>query len=235
MPLTEDERYLAEKCFGYGRWQAKYWFVGLEERLDPSDKGDRSKRAKAFRKLNRDGLCDLFEFHKEIGEDEWFGGIKLQPTWGRLIWLLMKYLPHGDPGYSSLLRYQNLHWGRSDGDTLVTELSGLPADSAAEGRKLDHERFKNCQRELKKIKEDRIKELSDRVVKYQPELVIMYGKTQKQHWPIIAGIPLELDVPARAMGGKPLFLYTSHRNGYGLTNEYWEHVAAALSREYVDH
>jgi hypothetical protein len=187
MPLTEDEIYLAENCYGYGNWKAKYWFIGLEERLSPRDNGDRTNRANAFRKLNKDGLCDLVDFHKEIGEDQWI--TKVQPTWGRLIWLLKNYLKD-DIGHCSLLRYQTLHWGRTNGDTCITELSGLPADSTARGKSLDSERFKDCKDRFDELRTNRIKILHDKIQKHNPELVIFYGKTQEQHWGKIAGCDL---------------------------------------------
>ena len=33
MPLTDYELELAENCYGYGCWEAPYWFIGIEERL----------------------------------------------------------------------------------------------------------------------------------------------------------------------------------------------------------
>jgi hypothetical protein len=180
MPLTDDELGLAKSCYGYGRWGAKYWFIGIEERLDTRENGDRTTRAEAFRKLNTDGLCDCREFHQEIQIDGW--ETELQPTWRRLIWLLKKYLKDLDDSQTSLLNYQRESWGNAKGDTCVTELSGLPSDSSVEGRRLDHERFKDCKAQFKEIRTRRIENLSGKIEEHNPKLVIFYGKTQLESW-----------------------------------------------------
>ena len=226
MPLTEDELYLAENSYGYGNWEAKYWVVGLEERLSPSDRGDRTKRADAFRKLNKDGLCDLIDFHREIGEDRWL--TEVQHTWGRLIWLLKNYLKE-DLGYSSLLCYQNHHWGRTNGDTCITELSGLPADSSVTGRALDRERFKDCKRQLDEIRMKRIEELGRKIQKYEPELVVFYGlgQTQGKYWKDIARTELAYDDVVKA--GKTAFVWSPHPNTHGRRKEKWKDLGRKLA------
>jgi hypothetical protein len=54
---------MARGCFGYGRWDAPYWLIGLEEGMS----GTLDNRIRAFQKLDKDGLCDSRKFHHEIG------------------------------------------------------------------------------------------------------------------------------------------------------------------------
>jgi hypothetical protein len=223
MPLTDDELELAKNCYGYGPWGAPYWFIGIEERLDPTEKGDRTKRAGAFRRLNTDGLCDRREFHQEIGIDRW--ETELQPTWGRLIWLLKKYLKDPDDSHC-LLNYQVNSWGNAKGDTCVTELSGLPSDSSVEGRKLDHERFKDCKVQFKDIRTQRIKNLSREIKDYEPKLVIFYGKMQVEYWRQIANCELHFDRIVRP--GATSFAFTCHPNMHGRRREEWEALGNLL-------
>ncbi len=225
MPLSKDELELAENCYGYGRWNAPYWFIGIEERMAPSENDDRSKRAAAFRKLNSDGLCDLHEFHKEIGEDRWL--VELQFTWGKLLWLLKKYLDH-DAGHASLLRYQHLELGRSTGDTCVVELSGLPADSSEAGKKLDRERFKDCKKQLNEIRTKRIEKLGRKIQEHEPKLVVFYGygRTQGRYWKGIAKTELAYDGVVKA--GKTTFVWSPHPNKRGRRKDEWEELGRKL-------
>ena len=223
MPLTDYELELAENCYGYGCWEAPYWFIGIEERLDPYEKGDRTKRAKAFEKLSTDGLCDLHKFHQEIGIDRW--QTELQFTWGRLIWLLKKYLKKTDDD-SCLLKYQINSWGNSKGATCVTELSGLPADSSKEGRRLDRERFKDCKDQLDRIRMQRIKKMICKIKEHKPELVIFYGKTQVTYWRQITDCELHFDEVDKP--GATSFVFTCHPNMHGRKREEWEALGNLL-------
>jgi len=98
--MNDDERELALNCYGYGRWDAPYWFIGPEQGKGKLEQKDVTDRASAFRKLNRDGLCDCRAFHTEIKDERWHfkeEGIRhkdmppLQATWKSLILLLMAY------------------------------------------------------------------------------------------------------------------------------------------------
>jgi hypothetical protein len=68
--MNEDERALALTCYGYGRWNAPYWFIGPEQGQGKWENKALIERARAFRKLNRDGLCDCRAFHIEIKEKD---------------------------------------------------------------------------------------------------------------------------------------------------------------------
>jgi hypothetical protein len=144
--MNDDERELALRCFGYGKWNAPYWFIGPEQGKGKLEKKDVTDRARAFRKLNRDGLCDCHAFHIEISDERWHfkeEGIRhkdtppLQATWKSLILLLMAYQkkPTTDEARIDYQReYQRKCWGNSEGETCVIELSGLPAKNFEESR-----------------------------------------------------------------------------------------------------
>jgi len=224
MPMTNAELLLAESCYGYGRWDAPYWFIGIEERLSPSDKGDRTKRARVFEELNIDGLCDSHEFHYRIGEDRWRN--ELQFTWGRLIWLLKRYLKESADD-SRLLEYQISSWGSSEGVTCVAELYGLPADSTIEGRRLDRERFKDCKDQFDNIRMCRIKRMRFKLIEHMPQLVVFYGKTQTKYWAEIANCELHFDKVVRS--GTTNFVFTCHPNMHGRKREQWEVLGSRLA------
>jgi hypothetical protein len=61
--MDNVEHEMARQCYGYGRWSAPYWFIGLEEGQDPIGK-DLTLRLQAMRDLGKDGLSDCRTFHQ---------------------------------------------------------------------------------------------------------------------------------------------------------------------------
>jgi hypothetical protein len=172
-------RKMAHDFYGYGRWSAPYWFIGPEQGGDGNE-----ERAKAFSELGKDGLCDCKEFHKAINEFRWHREppeeAKLQPTWRRLMLLLMPSLKLGtDP--LALRRYQSRDWGMHEGETCVIELGGLAAKSFR--TPIDRQSFREGR--IKSIKE----RLNERIRQTDPylRLVVMYGSSSRVAWKSICG------------------------------------------------
>jgi ribosome modulation factor len=183
MPLSDDERYLAENCYGYGRWSAKYWFIGWEQGMGEDTIPD---RAKAFRELDsdEDGLVDLCSFHARIEDYRWCGQRPiLQSTWKYLILLLMVFLGKADPDDDKLRRkYQSGHWGNSTGETCVIDLSGIPSASKyltkARERLLSPKEITL----LNEIRQKRLNRIHEEMTEHSPKFVIIYDLDQKSHW-----------------------------------------------------
>lgn len=129
--MDEAELRLASDCYGYGRWDAPYWFIGPEQGQASWENNHLTARFEAFRKLSKEGLSDCQSFHNEIHGTRWHRNsppAALQPTWKFLILLLKTFLK--EPADDESRRdYQRCSWGRSTGETCVVELSGLPATS----------------------------------------------------------------------------------------------------------
>ena len=192
---------MARRCFGYGRWDAPYWFIGPEQGQGSEDLG---LRLKAWCDLGSTELCDLDEFHQAINEHRWER--ILQPTWKKLILLLMTFLDRA-ADTESLRRYQRFEWGRLKGENCIIELSGLAAHNLRESRD-DRERFL----------QERIEVIRERLRQAAPLLVVMYGITQRKSWEEIAGraFPAE-DI--MVSGGTTLAV-AAHPN-YKWANAYW--------------
>ena len=97
MQMNDDLRAMARHRYGYGCWDAPYWFLGLEEGMDPGESDARSERTAAWRSLGSVELDDCQEFHDRI-----FALIKkrnglhgdnavLQRTWRRLLLAFMAF------------------------------------------------------------------------------------------------------------------------------------------------
>jgi hypothetical protein len=78
--MDEGIREMARRCYGYGRWDAPYWFIGPEQGMAPDENNDLKPRVKAWLDLGGQEVSDCREFHKPIGEKRWHREIpQLQP------------------------------------------------------------------------------------------------------------------------------------------------------------
>ena len=84
--LTPDQEAIALDWYGYGRWEAPYWFIGIEPGGDDLDECVRMWNA-----LCRHELIDI-QGYREDGDFDYFSAeAKPQRTWQKLIWLLLAY------------------------------------------------------------------------------------------------------------------------------------------------
>jgi hypothetical protein len=206
---------MALRSYGYGRWDAPYWFIGPEQGQRRREKDDLRPRLEAWRKLGSSELCDCEEFHRAIHEHRWHRDGKLQSTWRTLILLLMAFL-NRRTDKESLRSYQRSEWGRTNGETCVIELSGLAANNQAAVR--DRESFR----------QKRIEVIRERMIQNRPRLVLMYGRAQRQSWERIAGSSFP---PHNVMvSNGVIFALTPHPVSHGRKNAYWEQLGKQLGK-----
>jgi hypothetical protein len=209
----DDELKMARGFYGHGRWKAPYWFIGPE----PGGDINNPLRAKAWTKLGATELCDCKEYCHAIGEERWHreppGKPALQPTWRRLMRLLMTFL--GLPSDNESLRlYQRDRWARvSGGETCVIELSGLSA------------RKKVPQRTVSFL-DERINFICEIIRKDEPEFVVMYGVEERTYWEKIAGCPLIRDGVVKP--GATMFAFAPAPNTHGRKDSEWEELGKKL-------
>jgi len=218
--MNDDMLQMALRSYGYGRWDAPYWFIGLEQGQGPHET-DLGLRLKAWLELGATELCDCREFHKRIGEVRWHfkNPVDLQPTWRPLMLLLMTFL--GRPADNESLRtYQRDQWGNLAGETCVIELSGLAAPKLkAPG---DHNLFLT----------ERVKVISERIQQHKLSLVIMYGRTQKNSWNEIAETAFGKSIPDDnvLMSDTTTLAVAEHPVKHGLPNAYWVDFGTRLKK-----
>ncbi len=212
---------MALRSYGYGRWDAPYWFIGPEQ-----GQGDGSLecRLKAWTELGAGELCDCRQFHRRIEEQKWHRDHKppLQRTWDKLIILLKAF--KGEPSDSKTRQtYQRDELGMLDGETCVIELSGL----AAHNLKVDRGSFRT------EYRPRRIETIRNRIRENVPKFVVMYGTTDKAAWQEIAGCGLEPGKIAICSG--IAFVMAEHPvSRQGVSNGYWQYLGNKL-RERVTH
>jgi hypothetical protein len=217
--LVEAISEMALRCYGYGRWDAPYWFIGPEQGQSRKENGDLKQRLAAWRKLGSMELCDCEEFHLAINEHSWHRDGKLQSTWRSLILLLMTFL-NRPTDKESLRSYQRSEWGRTNGETCVIELSGLAANNLTVPR--DRETFR----------QERIRVIRERMRENHPQLVVMYGTAQRQNWEKIAGGSFPPDNVLVSDGA--ILALTPHPVKHGLSNAYWEELGQRLRSVALD-
>ena len=217
--MDDAECEMARRCYGYGRWEAPYWFIGPEQGKSRKEPDGNSRRLEAWLELGADYLCDCKCFHIKIGDTTRHGEIpKLQSTWRPLILMLMAFLGK-DTKKESLRAYQRDQWGmESNGETCVIELSGLAARNLK--APIDHTQFRP----------ERIEFIRQKLQQYKPAFVIMYGLKDKESWEQIAEHELNSGEPIKI--NTTIAVLTPHPVSRGLGDQYWRDLGEKLRLEY---
>jgi hypothetical protein len=228
--MNEDMLAMARRNYGYGRWEAPYWFIGPEQGMGPHEKG-LDRRLKAWQDLGSRELNDCRAFHCRIGEIRWHfkEPVVLQSTWRPLMLLMMIFV--GKPvDKGSLQNYQRDRWGVLDekaGETCVIELSGLAAPNARKAKSTEL------------LRQERIEVIRGKIHEHRPKLIIMYGKEQKNSWERIAGCTFPPEPKSFLTVGGTIMAFTPHPvsrifdGAKYLGNEYWTRLGKNLSDLYV--
>lgn len=213
---------MARQCYGYGRWDAPYWFIGLGEGM-----GSESlyKRAEAWGELQNEGLCDCRAFHERIRENRWHEKpVQFQPTWRRLMLLLMTFLERDGDDDSLLRKYQSGEWGIREGETCACELFGLPAPNFKTYKTLMNGRFNP--EESKDILQKRIEFIRCKISCHNPIFVVMYGRGARKQWRAIADCSLPDDTICKL--GSTMMVSAIHPTAHGVEDAYWVNLGERL-------
>jgi hypothetical protein len=219
---------MARGCYGYGRWDAPYWFIGLEEGMD----GLLDDRIKVWQELGREtGLSDCRAFHERIGVMKWHSKkpkARLQATWRPLMLLLRTFLEK-PADKESLREYQIDRWGMANGETCVIELFGLPAKDLQAGAAQRGVHFTSAQ--VADIRQKRFECICSKMDQHREtlKLVVMYGCTGRKSFEALAGRGLVCDEAFKR--GSTLMVFVPHANERGRTNEDWKMLGENLLAE----
>ena len=230
--MDENMLAMARGNYGYGRWEAPYWFIGPEQGMGPHENNDLNLRVQTWLDLGSRELNDCREFHCRIHEIRWHckkPKVQLQRTWRPLLLLMTTFLDgqadNRQADNESLRIYQRDRWGALDeklGETCVIELSGLAARSLKESK------------ETGGYLQRRIEVIRGKIRHYQPKLVVMYGKKQKDSWEKIAGGAFPTEPEPFVTDEPTILVFTPHpvsriREGKRfLGNEYWTRLGKNL-------
>ncbi|MGP6158476.1 MAG: hypothetical protein ACLPYS_13395 [Vulcanimicrobiaceae bacterium] len=213
----------AMRWFGYGRWDAPYWFIGKE----PGG-GDDPESYSAWERLGGLDLVDCREHDlayrgADAGKWHTWKPPHLQPTWRPLIALLLSYFGATSYERESVRAYQAACWGRLDGETTVLELAAAAANEP-DAMRLAHLR-------------QRIATLKAKLAENHPKFVLLYGlgfdlasnMSDVRHWNEIAERTLVENVPVKV--GRTVFVYTRHPTAHGIDDRFWIDLGKAIRVE----
>jgi hypothetical protein len=222
----EDLLRMAREWYGYGWWEAPFWFIGPEPGR-PEKEDTLNKRCAAWIALGAGELVDCKSHHFGFAWMKWHRNSPApptQPTWRQLIRLLLAFCKGQAPDLGDIRGYQQCRWGmrkkRAEEETCVVELCSLAAPNLTAKKNVAFD--SNC------FLKDRINVFRSRVDKYKPRLVLMYGQSHAHQFREIAGCELESGKPQKV--GATYFVHTPAPTSRGLSNEYWLQLAEELRR-----
>ena len=169
--------------YGYGNPNGDYWFIGMEEG-GGNTCAEVGRRLQCWDERGRRPVEDLADFHEAFGERRWFIWRELQPTWSRLISLLLTATskPNED---GDLRHYQVNMLGRSDGATCLLEFMPLPSPTARHwlySTWTAHPSLSSRETYLQAMKKPRAAGLTQLLGSHRPRVVIFYGLANENLW-----------------------------------------------------
>jgi hypothetical protein len=207
--VTDVTALAAKDWYGYGTWNAPYWFIGPEPGMAKNEGDNLEARCDAWEKLGSPELLDCALHHRTFGLTKWhdrtvsmnlpINGATMRPptqsTWRRLIALLLAYKGERTDN-DAIGDYQASSWGSTSGETCVVELSALAANSLATVR--DRGTFLD----------ERCAHLRKRMLENKPVFAVMYGLRAKMSYEGIACA--QFDANGYAWVGQTLCVIVKH-------------------------
>jgi len=222
--------------YGYGTYRCNYWFIGMEEAGGNSIQ-EINRRLSAWEKRGQLELEDVAEYHFAIDIPEHFRDpVKLQPTWNKLIRILLS-AENRTVTLEDVRQYQKNLLGRSKGESCLLELLPLPSPSTGKwtyAQVSDLPFLKSRQVYAEACTPFRIEHLRDRIQEHQPHLIVFYSFSYQDQWRDIAGTDLQLSYNGEYYTGgdqNTLFLICKHPAARGITNQYFDDIGKIISKE----
>jgi hypothetical protein len=202
--------------FGYGSWNAHYWFVGIEEAGGNSIDEVR-RRLEAWHERGRRQIEDLADFHHAAClMPDWFSkNAWIQTTWKPLI--LAALTAEGSvTDDKTILEHQRTTLGREDGETTIIEFLPLPSPSGnnwkyASWSKLPEMRIRNTYERA--VQKQRVDYVAKVIREYSPPVVVFYGRRRmwSVRFQLSASDLLKTDV---GWCGDSLLIATDHTSAW---------------------
>jgi hypothetical protein len=207
---------IAEHFFGYGRWDAPFWFIGPEAGMGKDGKDSLAARYESWKQLGCAPIVDCAAHHRGFGFTKWHQNRPpTQATWRQLIRLLLVY-KGVNPNLDDIRAYQRDHWGREDDESCVIELSGFPAPNM----RVPRDRLSFLSRRVDRIRQE--------ARNHHPEFILMYGTGRREEWERIAGG--EFDAHGFRWMDGTLAAIVPHPVSRGVGKDFWEGLGRRLRR-----
>lgn len=218
--------------YGYGNYQAPYWFIGMEEAGGATEQ-EIARQLEIWDMWGRDELLDVVEYAREMDITSWYGDKPaLQRTWRNLIRALLT--AKGQAVDNEVMRqYQKTEWGTKSGETCLLELLPLPSPSIGHwiyGQISTLPYLATREAYLQYVVNSRVSQLQERVTRYQPKAVVCYGAGYRSYWKKIAKVESWKYSPKGvnyAAINSTLFIITKHPTRS--TNEHFNNIGNLIA------
>lgn len=220
--------------YGFGNYQAPYWFVGMEEGGGNTSEAI-AKQLELWDKAGREELMDVAQYARDMNITRWYGdNPRLQPTWKHLIQIVLT--AEGQPFDKDAMReYQKNVIGTKGGNTCLLELLPLPAPNVSSWlyrdiSSLPYLTSRKTYRDY--VTPLRIAHLQNRIRKHQPKAVVFYGSGYDSHWKSIAGVDdweTSSDGWSYVTHNSTLFISSKHPVAHGAINEYFQNIGKLIA------
>ncbi len=220
--------------YGFGQYEARYWFIGMEEGGGNALEAI-AKQVDIWDAYGRKELLDVAKYASEMDVTRWYGDRpKLQPTWKHLIRIVLT--AEGQPVDAETMRqYQKNDFGTEAGDTCLLELLPLPAPNITSwlyGEISSLPFLKSRKKYREYIVGSRIAHLRDRITQYEPKVVVLYGSGYDNYWKSIAGIDSwesSAEGVSYRVSNSTIFISSKHPVSHGATKEHFQNIGKLIA------
>jgi hypothetical protein len=218
--------------YGYGNLQGKYWLIGMEEAGVNFE--DINNRVNIWSQRGQQEIEDVAEYNIDVGAWD----KKLQPTWNKLIRIVLSARGKENINTGDVLTYQMEELGRKDKETCLLELLPLPSPSLDHWIYKDHSRLSylsDRNQYAKHCLENRINQISEKIKKHQPKAVVFYGKGYEYYWRTITQKLTDAEFLPTSEGfltcrnSQTVFVISHHPVAMGVKNEYFHNIGKLLA------
>jgi hypothetical protein len=224
--------------YGYGNYDGKYWFIGMEE-AGGGNFENINFRINTWEKRGKNEIDDVAEYHEDMG---WWDK-KIQRTWNGLIRILLSAKGIENIDREDVREYQFNKLGRKNAETCLLELFPLPSTSIDDWIYTQHSQLpflSDRDKYTNYCLEKRINHISHKIKEYQPQVVVFYGTGYEYSWRKIADIEFQRIEFASTETSKKhhffigehnqtVFVIAKHPVAFGVTNDYFHYIGKSIA------
>lgn len=222
--------------YGFGTYTGKYWLVGMEE-AGGRTFADINFRLTQWQQSGCLELEDLPTHADRLGWGEKYFGAKpkWQPTWGKLIRIILAGEGLTNVNTAVIKQFQREQLGKHDSNHCLIELFPLPAQSTKHWIYDQHTKLSCLQHRekyLQHLAPKRINHIRSRLKQHQPKAVIFYGWKYRHWWEKIVGLPFMKHENLKCLmvvDNDIQFWVVNHPTATGITNHYFDQIGAQIA------
>ncbi len=239
-----DNQLLDRFCrsfYGFGNYNGRYWFIGMEEAGGGSETAV-SNRLTHWQAQGMPEIEDLVAHATGFGwAEKYFGNRpKNQPTWNKLIRIILSAEGNEPVTLDKVKQFQRTALGRLESDNCLLELFPLPSPNTKKWLYAEYSNLpylSDRQAYRTHLAELRVAHIRQKIEEHQPKMVAFYGWGYKDWWRKVANVPFVQNDKEKFLVGKnsnTTFVITKHPTAQGVTMDYFHHVGWMIKEGETD-